>query len=626
MGYTLPVYPGGAQVFTYTLDAMERPTGMTDNMNLTYASGATYNAANQPLNDGTGTRTYNNLLQVTSMAGLGMNMTYNYSSNQNNGQIASSVDAVTGETITYQYDALKRLQSASGKNWGETYAYDGYGNLTQMNPSGTAGAPALSVNVALDGNNVPTNRIAAAGVSYDNNGNQTAGLGGVGLAYDVANRVSAVTGGQGPWYAYDSDNRRIYRQDASGTETIYFYGVDGKKVATYTIGFTKTTGYLGDTDYTMQLNYQSSNVYFLGRLIWAEGSQVTTDRLGSVRNGGVAWPGSLGYQAQYPYGVEYTPQTVNDREKYATYTRDSTTGLDYAMNRYYSSQWGRFLSPDPYGGSGYLTNPGSLNRYAYVTGDPANGNDPSGQCADVSAGITQNPDQGTGQQIMLYAAGDSAVSAFPYAGQGMLAGLNEVQGQSSGNQTPATGTFESSVVFAMEASQSGTITLFLFSGSAQAANTDFPPGEQQDIDYVVYVSPGFGTGQSGNILRGTKGTYWISNPSSANDANANEGNGTQLPLAGVTYLETGCDHDFYCTMTSPIIDPRTGQNFNKNNSFFGSVSGGACKDTETFTRPGYVSPSRGGGSNSGGRVIGDPFGWACFYLYGPFGCPTLPSE
>jgi len=70
-------------------------------MNLTYASGATYNAANQPLNDGTGTRTYNNLLQVTSMAGLGMNMTYNYSSSQNNGQIASSVDAVTGETITY---------------------------------------------------------------------------------------------------------------------------------------------------------------------------------------------------------------------------------------------------------------------------------------------------------------------------------------------------------------------------------------------------------------------------------------------------------------------------------------------------------------------------------------------
>lgn len=94
---------------------------------------------------------------------------------------------------------------------------------------------------------------------------------------------------------------------------------------------------------------------------------MTTDRLGSVRSGG---PGGLGYQAQYPYGVEYT-LTANDREKYATYTRDSLTGLDYATNRYYSSQWGRFLSPDPY--------PKRVgNRYAYAHNDPVNNNDPTG--------------------------------------------------------------------------------------------------------------------------------------------------------------------------------------------------------------------------------------------------------
>ena len=127
--------------FNYTLDAMEQPTGMTDENNNPWASGATYNAANRPLYDGTTTRTYNNLLQVTSIAGPGMSMTYNYSSTLNNGQITSSVDNISGETITYQYDALKRLQSASGKNWGETYTYDGYGNMTQMAPSGTAGAP-----------------------------------------------------------------------------------------------------------------------------------------------------------------------------------------------------------------------------------------------------------------------------------------------------------------------------------------------------------------------------------------------------------------------------------------------------------------------------------------------------
>ena len=219
------------QTFTYTLDAMERPTGMTDNyLNRTWATGATYNAANQPLYDGTATRTYNNLLQVTSITGPGMNMTYNYSATQNNGQTVSSVDAVTGETITYQYDALKRLLSASGKNWGETYTYDGFGNLNQMKPSGTAGAPSLSVTV-----DPTTNRLSATGTQYDNNGNLLLGFGGLDLMYDLANRLETVQVASGNYsYAYDADNRRIYYRNASGAETVYFYGADGTRLATYT--------------------------------------------------------------------------------------------------------------------------------------------------------------------------------------------------------------------------------------------------------------------------------------------------------------------------------------------------------------------------------------------------------
>jgi RHS repeat-associated protein len=40
--------------------------------------------------------------------------------------------------------------------------------------------------------------------------------------------------------------------------------------------------------------------------------------------------------------------TTQDRDKFATYYRDSTTGLDYAQNRYYANTLGRFTSPDPY--------------------------------------------------------------------------------------------------------------------------------------------------------------------------------------------------------------------------------------------------------------------------------------
>ena len=78
-----------------------------------------------------------------------------------------------------------------------------------------------------------------------------------------------------------------------------------------------------------------------------------------------------------PYLVECTA-TVNDTEKYATYTRDSLMGLDYAVSRYYSSQWGRFLSPDPSARSIALQDPGTWNRLVYVSNDPINEFDPQG--------------------------------------------------------------------------------------------------------------------------------------------------------------------------------------------------------------------------------------------------------
>jgi RHS repeat-associated protein len=139
-------------------------------------------------------------------------------------------------------------------------------------------------------------------------------------------------------------------------------------------------------------------VYFAGIMVAEEGNAVVTDRLGSVRSGG---PNNLGYQAQFPYGVEYAPTTANDREKYATYTRDSLTGLDYAMNRYYSSQWGRFLSPDPYRGSVAPGNPQSWNRYRYAAGDPVNRADPTGLYASAQECIAdptacEGEDAGTG--------------------------------------------------------------------------------------------------------------------------------------------------------------------------------------------------------------------------------------
>ncbi len=113
-----------------------------------------------------------------------MNMTYNYPARQNNGQIASSVDgAATRETITYQYDALKRLVGVGEELEGRIHLR----RLRQPDadvPTGRRRAFAERDRGA-GSNNVPTNRISATGVAYDNNGNQTAGFGGLTLTYDA---------------------------------------------------------------------------------------------------------------------------------------------------------------------------------------------------------------------------------------------------------------------------------------------------------------------------------------------------------------------------------------------------------------------------------------------------------
>ncbi len=54
------------------------------------------------------------------------------------------------------------------------------------------------------------------------------------------------------------------------------------------------------------------------------------------------------------------------------------TSLDYADQRYYSNQFGRFMTPDPYRSSAGTKDPQSWNRYAYVAGDPINYHDPKG--------------------------------------------------------------------------------------------------------------------------------------------------------------------------------------------------------------------------------------------------------
>jgi RHS repeat-associated protein len=87
----------------------------------------------------------------------------------------------------------------------------------------------------------------------------------------------------------------------------------------------------------------------------------------------------------YPFGEEITSTSNNDY-KFASTFHDSTTGLDYAVNRYYASGMGRFLTVDRKRRSARVRRPGSWNRYVYALNDPINHRDPRGLDADDDDG------------------------------------------------------------------------------------------------------------------------------------------------------------------------------------------------------------------------------------------------
>ena len=100
-------------------------------------------------------------------------------------------------------------------------------------------------------------------------------------------------------------------------------------------------------------------------------SRVVTDSSGAVCND----------SDYYPYGGERPIiSSTNNHYKFTGKERDSESGLDNFGARYNSSQYGRFISPDPKMPSiRHLVNPQKWNKYAYVLNNPLSLFDPDGQ-------------------------------------------------------------------------------------------------------------------------------------------------------------------------------------------------------------------------------------------------------
>ena len=176
--------------------------------------------------------------------------------------------------------------------------------------------------------------------------------------YDVENRLSSVN--NQIFYSYAPGNRRVWRgtgtwvtQSSAGsgscntaqwsTDEVTFWGIDGKKLMTYNLAESPVNGPGGEEVCSFTATAGGVDYYFGNRLIKNATGYVYQDRLGSIGK-------------YYPYGVERPSATTNGTEKFTGYLRDSETGNDYAVNRYLSPGYGRFLTPDHYMGSGQSRN------------------------------------------------------------------------------------------------------------------------------------------------------------------------------------------------------------------------------------------------------------------------------
>lgn len=289
-----------------------------------------------------------------------------------NGNIIQEISY--GDNVRYDmtYDNMDRVISRQKTDLStmtvldmETFTYDDACNIISSSKQNSIVAMTYDIRNRLK-------TVSGLECIYDADGNMTTGLingNMLNMKYDSSNRLISAGNTK---YTYDAENTRIAKEDASG-KTSYVYGIMGQSSI-----LLETSDDDGKT-----VKY----VYGAGALISQESSDGTSYYHYDLRGSTVALTNDAGTitdryqydvygQVTHTEGESTTPFLYNGRDGVMT----DGNGLLYMRARYYSPELKRFVNADVLMGN--IGDSDTLNRYAYVEGNPVSMVDPFGLCAE----------------------------------------------------------------------------------------------------------------------------------------------------------------------------------------------------------------------------------------------------
>lgn len=308
-----------------------------------------------------------------------------FTSPTNSGDVASITNNVTSaRSQNYCYDTVNRILKAETTStsgtycWGEQYGYDAWGNLLSI----TAITPqynGCSQESGFSNTMSASNQIV--GFCYDAAGNLLAQsappCSSPTYTYNAENELTSTAG---VTYTYDGDGKRVEKSNGK----LYWYGTSPDPLDETNASGSLTYEYIFFGGKRIARRDSSGNVdyYFADHLGTA---RVVTNATGTVP--------PLDDSDFYPFGGQRSVlSSSGNTYKFTGKERDSESGLDNFGARYNSSQYGRFMSPDPMGGK--RADPQTLNKYSYVRNNPLNLTDPTGlyivNCTDGSTKDQKN--------------------------------------------------------------------------------------------------------------------------------------------------------------------------------------------------------------------------------------------